>query len=206
MFPETNFTKSAERTLVYAKEYVVEFGQTAVGTEHILLGILKEQDCVASKILLSMGVTEELVYSAVEDMAVKNFADANITVGFTPKVREIIENAYKIASRMKQKNVGTEHIFMSVLEDEFNIAIQILKKLNVNLGKLNDKVLVACTSMSSEVKQPKKTPTLDRYSRDLTKLASEGKLDNVIGREKEIERAVQILSRTKLSYLITLFL
>ncbi|MBR5518602.1 MAG: ATP-dependent Clp protease ATP-binding subunit [Clostridia bacterium] len=195
MFPETNFTKSAEKALLYAKEYVLEFGQSYVGTEHIMLGMLKEQACVASKILQSMGVTEELFCSAVEDMTVKNCKDDYGAVGFTPKAKEIIENAYKIASRMKQKNVGTEHIFMSVLDDEYNVAVQILKKLNVNLGRLNDKVLVACTSMSSEVKQPKKTPNLDKYSRDLTKLASEGKLDNVIGREKEIERAVQILSR-----------
>ena len=195
MFPETNFTKSAERALVYAKEYVLEFGQSAVGTEHIILGMLKEQTCIASKILQSVGVTEELFCSAVEDMSVKNYKDDYASVGFTPKAKEVIENAYKISSRMKQKSVGTEHIFMSILDDEYNVAVQILKKLNINLGKLSDKVVVACTSMSSDVKQPKKTPNLDKYSRDLTKLASEGKLDNVIGREKEIERAVQILSR-----------
>ena len=195
MFPETNFTKSAERALVYAKEYVLEFGQSAVGTEHIILGMLKEQTCIASKILQSVGETEELFCSAVEDMSVKNYKDDYASVGFTPKAKEVIENAYKISSRMKQKSVGTEHIFMSILDDEYNVAVQILKKLNINLGKLSDKVVVACTSMSSDVKQPKKTPNLDKYSRDLTKLASEGKLDNVIGREKEIERAVQILSR-----------
>jgi len=195
MFPETNFTKSAEKALLYAKEYVLEFGQSYMGTEHIMLGMIKEESCVASKILQSMGVTEELFCSAAEDMSVKSCKDDYATIGFTPKAKEIIENAYKISSRLKQKSVGTEHILMSVLDDEYNVAIQILKKLNVNLGRLNDKVLVACTSMSSEIKQPKKTPNLDKYSRDLTKLASEGKLDNVIGREKEIERAVQILSR-----------
>lgn len=195
MFPETNFTKSAERVLVYAKEYVVEFGQSAVGTEHILLGMLKEQDCIASKILQSMGITEELVYSAIEDMVAKDYADEYVSVGITPKAREIIENSYKIAGRMKQRSVGTEHIFLAILDDEFNIAAQVLKKLNVNFGRLQDRALVACTSMNSEIKQPKKTPNLDKFSRDLTRLASEGKLDNVVGREKEIERAVQILSR-----------
>ena len=195
MFPETNFTKSAERVLMYSKEYVVEFGQSAVGTEHILLGILKEQDCVGAKILQSMGVTEEVVYSAVEDMVAKDYADEYASVGITPKTREIIENSYKLATRMKQKSVGTEHILLAILDDEFNIAAQVLKKLNVNFGRLQDKTLVACTSMNSEIKQPKKTPNLDKFSRDLTKLASEGKLDNVVGREKEIERAVQILSR-----------
>ena len=195
MFPETNFTKSAERVLVYSKEYVVEFGQSAVGTEHILLGILKEQDCVAAKILQSVGVTEEVVYSAIEDMVAKDYANEYVSVGITPKTREIIEISYKIATRMKQKSVGTEHILLAILDDEFNIAAQVLKKLNVNFGRLQDKALVACTSMNSEIKQPKKTPNLDKFSRDLTKLASEGKLDNVVGREKEIERAVQILSR-----------
>ncbi|MBQ7953562.1 MAG: ATP-dependent Clp protease ATP-binding subunit, partial [Clostridia bacterium] len=195
MFHETNFTKSAERALLYAKEYVVEFGQSAIGTEHVLLGMLKEQDCIASKILQSMGVTEDLVCSAVEDMAVKNYADEYVNVGITPKVREIIENSGRIAFRLKQKNIGTEHMFISILDDEYNIAVQVLKKLNVNMGRLHDKAVTACTSMSSEIKQPKKTPYLDKFSRDLTKLAAEGKLDNVIGREKEIERAVQILSR-----------
>ncbi len=195
MFPETNFTKSAERVLIYAKEYVMEFGQGAVGTEHIMLGMFKEHDCIAAKILESMGVTEDLFYSVVEDMVVKNYADEYVTVGITPKAREILENSYKIAGRMKQKTVGSEHIFLATLDDEFNIAVQVLKKLNINLDKLQDKALVACTSMNSEVKQPKKTPTLDKFSRDLTKLAVEGKLDRVIGREKEIERAVQILSR-----------
>lgn len=195
MFPETNFTKSAERILLYAKEFVMEFGQSAVGTEHILLGMLKEQDCIAAKILQSMGVTEELVYSAIEDMVARDYTDEYKSVGITPKAREIIENSYKIAGRMKQKSVGTEHIFLAILDDEFNIAAQVLKKLNVNFGRLQDKALVACTSMNSEIKQPKKTPTLDKFSRDLTKLAAEGKLDNVVGREKEIERAVQILSR-----------
>ncbi len=195
MFPETNFTKGAERALLYAKEYVLELGQSAIGTEHILLGMLKEQDCVASKIMQSMGITEDLVCSAVEDMAVKNYADEYVNVGITPKVREIIENSGRIAFRLKQKNIGTEHIFISLLDDEYNIAVQVLKKLNVNMSRLHDRALSACTSMSSEVKQPKKTPNLDKFSRDLTKLAAEGKLDNVIGREKEIERAVQILSR-----------
>ena len=195
MFTETNFTKSAERALVYAKESVLEFGQCAVGTEHIMLGMLREDECIASKILHSMGVTEELVYSAIENMVVRTGDNDYAQVGITPKAREIIENAYKIAERMKQKQVGTEHIFLAILDDEFNLAAQVLKKLNVNFGRLQDKALVACTSMSSEVKQPKKTPTLDKYSRDLTKLAAEGKLDNVVGREKEIDRAVQILSR-----------
>ncbi len=195
MFPETNFTKSTERVLLYAKEYVMEFGRSAIGTEHILLGICKEQECIAAKILQSMGITEDLVYSAIEDMVVKDYTDEYASVGITPKAKEIIENAYKISGRMKQKSVGTEHIFLSILDDEFNIATQVLKKLNINFSRLQDKALIACTSMSNEMKQPKKTPTLDKFSKDLTRLAGEGKLDNVIGREKEIERAVQILSR-----------
>ena len=195
MFGETNFTKSAERVLMYAKESVIELGQSYVGTEHILLGLMREEDCVAAKILQTSGVSEDLLYSAVEDMSFKSGEDASPYVGITPKSREIIENAYRISQKMKQKSVGTEHIFLAILDDEFNLAVQILKKLNINLGRLQDKAVIACTSMSGEVKQPKKTPTLDKYSRDLTRLASEGKLDNVVGREKEIQRAVQILSR-----------
>ena len=195
MFPETSFTKSAERALMYAKEYVLDLSQSAVGTEHILLGMLKEQDCIAAKILSSMGITEELVYSATEDMVAKDYAEEYSIVGITPKSKEILENSYKISSRMKQKSVGTEHILLAILDDDYNVATQVLKKLNVNFNRLHDKALMACTSLNSELNQTKKTPTLDKFSRDLTKLASLGKLDNVVGREKEIDRTVQILSR-----------
>lgn len=195
MFPETSFTKSAERALIYAKEYVLDLGQSVVGTEHILLGMLKEQDCIASKIMNSMGITEELVYSAIEDMTAKDYVEKYSFVGITPKSKEILENSYKISSRMKQKSVGTEHIFLAILDDDYNVATQVLKKLHINFNKLHDKALMACTSVNNEIKQPKKTPVLDKFSRDLTKLAAEGKLDNVIGREKEIDRTVQILSR-----------
>lgn len=195
MFPETKFTKSAERVLIYAKEYVLELGQNILGSEHILLGILRESDCIAAKVLLGFGITESVVYSIVENMVIPDSVDEFGTVGITPKVREIIENAYKISSNLRQKCVGTEHILLALIDDENNIAIQVLKKLNVNISKLEDKTAMTCTSMKSEAVEIKKTPTLDKYSRDLTRLATDGKIDNVVGREKEIERAVQILSR-----------
>lgn len=195
LFSETKFTKSAERALIYAKEYVLEFGKNVLGTEHILLGILKEDECVAAKILNGFSVTENEVYSVVEKIAVSDEVDEYSTVGVTPKVRDIIEMAYKTAENMKFKAVGTEHILLSFLDDGENIAVQILKKLNVNLQKLADRTVMSCAPLSLEEERACKTPTLDKFSRDLTFLAEDGKLDNVIGREKEIERAIQILSR-----------
>lgn len=195
MFSETKFTKSAERVLIYAKEYVLELGQNILGTEHIVLGLLKENDCIAAKILSSFGVTENAAYNVIESMVVPDGADEFGTVGVTPKVRDVIESAYRISVNLKQKSVGTEHILLALIDDENNMAIQVLKKLNVNINKLEDKTAMTCTSMKSEATEFKKTPTLDKFSRDLTRLAEEGKLDVVVGREKEIERTLQILSR-----------
>ena len=195
MFSETKFTKSAERVLIYAKEYVLELGQNILGTEHIILGLLKENDCIAAKILGSFGVTENAAYNVVDSTVIPDSTDEFGTVGVTPKVRDIIESAYKISVNLKQKCVGTEHILLALIDDENNMAIQILKKLNVNLNKLEDKTAMTCTSMKSEAAEVKKTPNLDKFSRDLTRLAEEGKLDVVVGRGKEIERTLQILSR-----------
>ncbi len=195
MFPETKFTKSAERVLIYAKEYVLELGKNVLGTEHILLGILKEGESVAAKILNSFGVREADVYDVVEKMTIADEVDEYGTVGITPKSREIIERAYKISCSLRQRTVGTEHILLAIIDDSNNIAVQILKKLNVNMTRLEDKANVSCSAIKSESVQAKKTPTLDKFSKDLTKIAEEGKLDSVIGRKKEIERTVQILSR-----------
>ena len=195
LFSETKFTKSAERVLIYAKEYVLELGKNVLGTEHILLGMLKEGECVASKILNSFSVTEELVYSVVEKMTVSDEIDEYGTVGVTPKVRDIIESAYKTAHNLRLKTVGTEHILLAIIDDGENIATQILKSLNVNIQRLADRTTMSCTPMNSGTERVKKTPMLDKFSRDLTSLAADGKLDGVIGREKEIDRTVQILSR-----------
>ena len=196
MFPETKFTKSAERVLMYAKEYVLELGQNMLGSEHILLGLLREGDCIAAKILAGFSVTESVTYSVVENMAIPDCVDESGMVGITPKATEIIETAYKISVNLKQNAVGTEHILISIIDNEYNMAVQILKKLNVNLQKLEEKANMVCSYTRNEaVSQVKNTPMLDKYSRDLTRLASEGKLDKLVGREKEIDRTVQILSR-----------
>ena len=196
MFSETKFTKSAERVLMYAKEYVLELGQNMLGSEHILLGLLREGDCIAAKILSGFGVTESVAYNVVENMAIPDCVDDSGMVGITPKATEIIEMAYKISVNLKQNAVGTEHILISIIDNEYNMAVQVLKKLNVNLQKLEEKATMVCSYTKNEAASPiKNTPMLDKYSRDLTRLASEGKLDKLVGREKEIERTIQILSR-----------
>ena len=94
MFSETKFTKSAERVLMYAKEYVLELGQNMLGSEHILLGLLREDDCIAAKILSGFGVTESVAYKVVENMAIPDCVDDSGMVGITPKATESIEMAY----------------------------------------------------------------------------------------------------------------
>lgn len=195
MFPETKFTKSSERVLIYAKEYAIELGQNVLASEHILLGMIKEGECVASKILFNFGITEKAVCGVIEEMVFQNRADEMGTVGITPKVRELIEKAYKISSNLKYDSVGTEHLLLAIIDDENNMAVKVLKKLNINISKLGEKVSAVCTNDRKEIAYVRKTPNLDKYSRDLTKLADGGKIDKVIGREKEIERTLQILSR-----------
>ena len=194
MFSENKFTKSGERALIYAKEAALEFGHSVVGTEHILLGISRESGCIAAGVLLGYGVTEEKIYSKIEQIVGFEYSSGSAQVGITPKAAEILEYAYKISGRMRQKTIGTEHILLAILEDGNNIAAQVLKELGVHLGKLSERTagLCSCTAGGSE---PVKTPVLDKFGRDLTQLAAEGRIQEVTGREKEIQRTVQILSR-----------
>ena len=194
MFLETKFTKNAERVLIYAKEYASELGQNVLSSEHLLLGMLKETDCLAFKILASFGVNEEKAYTAAEELVLPSDAEDFAPVGITPKSREIIKRAYELSKNCKQNAVGTEYILLAMINEQDNIATLILKQLGVNLEKMEDRILLDISS-SSVNRARKSTPTLDKFSVDLTLLAKTGKLDNTIGREEEIKRTIQILSR-----------
>ena len=202
------FTNKAKQALDLAAMEAGEFGHNYVGTEHILLGLLEEGAGVAAKTLTAHGVTVERVGDLINQLiAPANPLHMMEPGGYSPKARRVFENSYREAGHFKSQLIGTEHILIAMIKDSDCVATRLLNTLNVNIQKLYVDLLVAMgqdvSSYKEEVEKTRKknksgdsnTPMLDSYSRDLTALAAEGKLDPVIGREKEIERVIQILSR-----------
>ena len=202
------FTNKAKQALDLAAMEAGEFGHNYVGTEHILLGLLEEGAGVAAKTLTAHCVTVERVGDLINQLiAPANPLHMMEPGGYSPKARRVLENSYREAGHFKSQLIGTEHILIAMIKDSDCVATRLLNTLNVNIQKLYVDLLVAMgqdvSSYKEEVEKTRKknksgdsnTPMLDSYSRDLTALAAEGKLDPVIGREKEIERVIQILSR-----------
>ena len=179
-----------------------------IGTEHILVGLLREQTGVAAKVLLDAGVEEEKLTELIEDLIAPS---ASVAVaepdGYSPRTEKVLENAEKEAERFRCSEVGTEHLLLALIKETDCAAVRLLNTLGINLSKLHVEVLIAMGEDPNQYKEElqgaksgkrgnmETTPTLDQYSRDLTRMAAEGALDPVIGREKEINRVIQILSR-----------
>ncbi len=205
---EERFTNKAKRALELAADEAEGFGHNYIGTEHILLGLLEEGSGVAARTLESHGVTADQVRDMINQLiAPANPIQMMDASGYTPKARKILENSYHEAAQFKSQLVGTEHILIAIIKEGDCVAARLLNTLNVNPQKLYVDLLAGMgqdvSAYRGEVDNTRRkekssgsnTPTLDSYSRDLTELASEGKLDPVIGREQEIERVIQILSR-----------
>ena len=203
---QIGFTKKAEEALELAAEAASELGHTSVGTEHILLGLLRQEDCVASEVLLEKGADEDRIVAILEQLISQ---DNNVNVAepdsYTPRARRVLDQAAREAVRFKAQLIGTEHILIAIIKESESVALRLLNTIGVNIQKTYVDLLIAMGEDSSAYKEDfqgnkpknKKNPTatLEQYSRDLTKLAAEGKLDPVIGREKEIQRVIQITSR-----------
>ena len=202
------FTKSSENVLEIANELANELGHNYIGTEHILYGLVEEQNGVASKVLENQGVTPEKVMEKIEELVGINEENRNntgISIGFTPRTKRIIENAYVEARNTNSEYIGTEHLLLGIMHEGDSVAVRIMMELNVDPKKLYDETLkiINETSGSADGKEISRnvsnsfnqTPTLNQYGTDLTKKAQEGKLDPVIGRTSQIERVIQILSR-----------
>ena len=203
---QIGFTKKAEEALELAAEAASELGHTSVGTEHILLGLLRQGECVASEVLIENGADEERIVSILEQLISQ---DNNVNVAepnsYTPRARRVLDQAAREAVRFKAQLIGTEHILIAIIKESESVALRLLNTIGVNIQKTYVDLLIAMGEDSSAYKEDfqgnkpknKKNPTatLDQYSRDLTKLAAEGKLAPVIGREKEIQRVIQITSR-----------
>ncbi len=200
------FTKSAEKALDYAKKSAKSLGHNYVGTEHILLGLLKSKG-VAADILQENGVNTDLIKPLMEDFmsggkAVKTDGQAE----FTPRARNVIERSIGEAERLGSSSAGSEHILIAVLKENDGMALRLLSTKGINIQKIYIDALTAtgqdATSAKNEYMMQRNkrngkslTPVLDQYSRDLTEYARQGKLDPVIGRDTEIQRLVEILSR-----------
>lgn len=199
------FTKSAEQVLATAAKIAVDMGHNYVGTEHILLGLIKKPG-VAAEVLRENGVEADKIMDLVNElMAPNSMVMVRERGEYTPRAQKIIENSVAEAEKMGVSQAGTEHILLAILKETDCIAVRLLNSKGINVQKLYVDVLTATgqdmTSAKNEYMMQKNrknkstTPMLDQYSRDLTALAKEGQLDPVIGRDREISRIVQILSR-----------
>ena len=199
------FTNSAQNVLEIAKEIAIELGHNYIGTEHILYGLTEEENGVASRVLANQNITSENVLDEIENLIGKDEERAITSLSFTPRTKRVLENAFLEARKLDSDYIGTEHILIGIMREADSIAVRILLDLGVNPQKLYNEIVKVLEEDEDinmqDGNQGKKqgsfnsTPTLNQYGTDLTKSASLGKLDPVIGRKNEIERVIQILSR-----------
>ncbi len=204
MFFRNRFTQRAEKALNLAQQTAGELGHSYVGSEHLLAGLAKEQEGIAGRTLEQFGVTADKIIEEIEKLTGKGTPDQNAPQGLTPRTKKIIELAVMTASQLGAGYVGTEHLLMGLIREGENVALQVLSSLDVDIEKLYNSIIEAIgassdsdmtVSKSSEKGKKSSTKTLEKYGKDLTKAAKEGKLDPVIGRKEEIDRVIQILSR-----------
>ena len=200
-----SFTNRAKKAIELADSLAIELGHNYVGTEHILYGLVKEGSGVASKVLQNQGIEPDMVIDEIVNL-VGNDSPITETLGFTPRTKRVIENAFIEARKLGYNYIGTEHILIGILREADSIATRILLELNVNIPKLYGEIVRVINEgedfSSNEGGNNNRgkgsynqTPTLNQFGEDLTKKAEEGKLDPIIGRKTEIERVIQILSR-----------
>ena len=199
-----SFTEKAKAALAMAAKCALHLKQGYIGTEHILVGLLKEGTGVAAKILVENGADQEKLIDMIQELiAFENGTPVKDREGYSPRAQRILEEAHAQARRFGQKETGTEHLLLALIKEGENVAVRLLNAMNVNLQKVYVETLQAIGQDGNLYKEDlgrrgqgkSKTSTLEQYSRDLTALAREGKLDPVIGREDEIHRVIQILSR-----------
>ncbi|OEF97969.1 ATP-dependent Clp protease ATP-binding subunit [Desulfuribacillus alkaliarsenatis] len=195
------FTERAQKVLTLAQEETVRLGHGNVGTEHLLLGLVREGEGIAAKALLNLNVSMESIQQEIEKM-IGYGENHNQTVAYTPRAKRVIELSMDEARKLGHTYVGTEHILLGLIREGEGIAARVLNNLGVSLNKAKQQVLqllggseLSHNQNNQNQKNNTSTPTLDSLSRDLTEVAKEGKLDPVIGRDREIERVIQILSR-----------
>ncbi|CAM3478944.1 ATP-dependent Clp protease ATP-binding subunit [Hydrogenibacillus schlegelii] len=194
------FTERAQKVLSYAQDEAVRLGHNSIGTEHILLGLIREGEGIAAKALMNLGLSLEKIREEVEALIGRGH-EKPLNTPYTPRAKKVIELSFDEARKLGHTYVGTEHILLGLIREGEGVAARVLNNLGVSLNKARQQVLQLLGSSEMLAATPQgggkgaATPTLDSLARDLTALAKEGALDPVIGREKEIERVIQVLSR-----------
>ncbi len=192
------FTERARRVLTFAQEEAQHFNHSYIGTEHILLGLVREDEGIAAKVLMNLGVGIGKVRSAVEFIIERSEKPSTGEIGLTPRAKRVIELAIDEARSLGHNYIGTEHLLLGLLREGEGIAASVLDSFGITLERARAeivRVLSQSTPRSRPARSSSKTPILDQLGIDLTELARANKLDPVIGRAKEIERVTQILSR-----------
>lgn len=201
---QSEFTSKAQAALLLAERCARGLHQSYVGTEHILVGLIRESSGVAAKVLLDNGVNEQDVVELIRDfVAPENILQLKERSGYSKRAIAVLEESRELADKYHSELIGTEHILMAIIKEGENVAARLLNTIGISLQKIYVDILVAMGEDGSQIKEDigkkngkkKETSLLKQYSRDLTLLAKEGKLDPVIGRDSEIKRVIQILSR-----------
>ena len=205
---QEKFTRQAKAALKLAESAARSWKHSYIGTEHILVGLLDEQEGTAGKILEEFGVDREKLESLITKLiAPSGVLVAEKSAGYSPRAQKVREQAVKEAEKQNEDLAGTEHLLLAMLKETDCVGTRLLYTMGVNIQKLYSAVLAAAgidtnaipeelqMSKNQKGKQGSTTPTLDQYSRDLTAMAADGNLDPVVGRDKEIARLIQILSR-----------
>lgn len=195
------FSEASKNVLENAEKIAIELGHNYIGTEHILYGLVSEEKGLAYKVLSKQGINESLILNKIREILGIGKTKINRTDGFTPRTKKIIENSFKETEKNLLSNIGTETILISILNDKDNMAYKILLDLNIDIEKMYEdlfKILSQVEDLNKEKKTKGRSTSnsiLNQYGTDLNKLALEDKIDTVIGRNEEIERLIQILSR-----------
>ena len=209
---EQKLTERAKNAINLAGQAAMEMGHNYIGTEHLLIGLIREGGGVASRVLLDNGITSKKIENKIDFFVGFDLPVNDPTLSFTPRTKSVLEHSYSEARKLGHNYIGTEHILISLLRETESLAVRILGDLGINIQRLYSDIIKLMNEngfeevpnnepMGEKPRQSRKsasnekTPILDKYGRDLTKMATELKLDPIIGRDKVIERVIQILSR-----------
>lgn len=199
------FTERARKVVVKAQDEARFLKQNYIGTEHILLGLIDEKEGIAAKVFQEIGIAFNDIRAAIKDVVTEGTSESYEHIPFTPRAKKVLELSLREALQMGHNYIGTEHILLGLLREGEGVAARVLNSLGVTLSNVKEKVkeilnrqslYADSDSKTGQTSMPKRTlKMLNQFGRELTKLATEGKLDPVIGRKKEIDRIIQILSR-----------
>jgi ATP-dependent Clp protease ATP-binding subunit ClpC len=196
------FTEKAEKAIAYSQESAAQLGHSYVGTEHLLLGLAREGTGIAARVLQAQGVTEEGVLKQIQELVGRGKETGQQPLGFTPRTKRVLELSFRETRKLGHNYIGTEHLLLGIMKEGESVAVRILMELGVDPQKLTSEIVrILNEEAPGTAGDPKNkanyanTPTLNQFGRDLTEMAREDKFDPIIGRDKEIERVIQILSR-----------